>query len=1126
MSTTMNTTTAAPGLHHTTSRSTRPGGRDAHLPVVLVVDDVPDNLLALEGMLRRADIEIVTATSGREALEALLEREVAVAIIDVMMPEMDGFELAELIRGAARTRHVPIIFVTAASKAEYRAFAGYELGAIDFLFKPLNDHVLRAKVDVLVTLDRQQREAERARAETEVLLNLAQAIGQAYKPADIYDPALNAVRELLGADRSAILLFDETDRMRFHAWRGLSDSYRSAVDGHSPWSRDEKNPTPLLISDVTTANAMATYQSVFAAEGVSAIGFVPLVTTALIGKFMLYWDRPRTFSEHDGAIARSVASQVAQALERARLQEEERRAHERRAAIQLISDAALASLDVDPLLAEMLARVRRIFSCDTATILLLNAKRTHLEVRASDGIEAEAWGDVAVPYGVGVTGRIVAEERPLVIDDMATADVVSPILKARLRSLAGVPLVVDKHPIGVLHIGTSQLWKFTEADVELLEMVAARAASALDRSSAYEALRTAEEKLRVALSAGQMGVWEWSLPTGRVAWSPTLEMIHGLKPGAFPGTFEAYESDIHPDDKVQLRRTVQETLAAGREHHVEYRIVLPDGRMRWVAGHGNVVSRMDGKPVTMMGVCMDITDRKKAEEVQGRFVRMLDSAFDAIILRDEEDRVTSWNSGATELYGWMRDEALGQVTHSLFKTKFPEPLDHILAKVRRDHRWEGELVHTRKDGVVISVFSRWVLEQHADGPGMAILETNTDITERKRAEQSLIDSEARYRTLFEVSVYGVITIDEDGTIETANPAAERIFGYPATELAGRNVNTLMPEPYTSQHDSYLRNYQRTGERKIIGIGREVVGRRKDGSEFPMDLAVSEFRVAGKRYFKGLVNDITQRKELERAREAAVAELKQTLHDNEIFAGVLAHDLRNPLNAMQTATQLVLHREQGKADLTPLRRAVSSGERMARLIDQLLDFTKARIGGGFKLQPREADLSRLCAQALSELELANPGWKVKIESLGELSGTWDTDRILQMVSNLVTNAGQHGTVGDEIQIRLDGTAPDAVVFQVQNNGSIPEALLPHLFAPFRGTRELKSGSSGLGLGIYITREIVRSHGGTIEVASSEAAGTTVTVMLPRHALQPSQAHIHESLSEKHPAAREEGSSRGG
>jgi PAS domain S-box-containing protein len=1140
-------------MDKTMGRGGGPGGGDR--PVVLLVDDVADNLLALEAMLRREDAEILTACSGRAALEILLARDVAVAIIDVMMPEMDGFELAELIRGVERTRRVPIIFVTAGSKADYRVFTGYETGAIDYLFKPLDERVLCAKVDVLVSLAKQQREAERARTETEVLLRFAQAASRSESPAEIYQPALDAASELLGAERSAILLFDESSRMRFESWRGLSDAYRAAVDGHSPWARDDKSAKAIFVADVTEDERMAAYQAIFAAEKVGAIGFVPIASEQLLGKFMLYWEEPRQFSAHDEALALVVASQVAEALGRTRLREAEQRARDRlerlqrvtgilnasvaledaakgclpaiceaigaragavmmlsadehelemigaagvpeevadplnrisvassvgaaeairtrqavfiesrseyvvryphlatmleqhidgtrvvipllvgnraagtvgfgfstwravpaddraflfavagqfaqaldrarlfdverrareqaevaearRAAIQSIADAALAHLEIEPLLTELLARVRRVFGCDTATVLMLDEAGGRLEVRACDGIERDMWKFLAVAYGAGVAGAVVAQGRPMVVDDVAAADIVSPIIKERLRSLMCVPLVLEQRSVGVVHVGFSERRELTAADVELLQTVAARIAVAIDRASAHQALQIAEEKLRVALSAGRMGVWEWSIPTGRVSWTPTLEAIHGLEPGTFPGTFEAYQSDIHPDDKEALLRTVQETLAAGRAHHVEYRIIRPDGQVRWVAGHGNVVSRVDGKPDTMMGVCLDIT-------------------------------------------------------------------------------------------------------------------------EGKQAEQALRDSEARYRTLFEVSVYGVITIDEHGIIETANPATERMFGYSAGEMTGRNITLLMPAPYRGEHDSYLQNYLRTGERKIIGIGREVVGRRKDGSTFPMDLAVSEFQVGGKRYFKGLVNDITSRKELEQAREAAVAELQQTLRYNEIFAGVLAHDLRNPLGAMLTATELVIHRHpQQDAILKPLARVISSGERMARMIDQLLDFTTVRVGGGFDLRPRETDLAAICGQVLGELELAHPEWRAKVESLGDFRGTWDPDRLLQAVSNLVTNAGQHGSAGAEILVKIDGTEPESVALEVHNKGAIVESVLPDLFSPFRGTRERRAGSSGLGLGIYITREIIHSHGGEVHVTSSDAAGTAFRVRLPR------------------------------
>jgi CheY-like chemotaxis protein len=301
-------------------------------PAVLIVDDVPDNVEELETALWRDDIEILTACSGRDALEVLLRRDVAAAIIDVMMPDMDGFELADRIRSAAETQRVPIIFVTSGSRAQYRAFTAYETGAIDFLYKPLDVRTLRAKVDVLVTLEQQRRsldralnEAERARAETEILLKLAQGTSKSARPEDVFNPALDAVRELFGTDRASILTFGDSDRMRFRAWRGLSDAYRTAVDGHSPWSRAETDAQPILISDVEADESMAPYRPTFAAESIRALGFVPLLANReLLGKFMLYWDEPRVFSDHDRSLAQAIASQIADSLDRARLREVDR----------------------------------------------------------------------------------------------------------------------------------------------------------------------------------------------------------------------------------------------------------------------------------------------------------------------------------------------------------------------------------------------------------------------------------------------------------------------------------------------------------------------------------------------------------------------------------------------------------------------------------------------------------------------------------------------------------------------------------------------------------------------------------------------------------------------------------
>ncbi|HEX3762964.1 MAG TPA: PAS domain-containing protein [Kofleriaceae bacterium] len=250
-----------------------------------------------------------------------------------------------------------------------------------------------------------------------------------------------------------------------------------------------------------------------------------------------------------------------------------------------------------------------------------------------------------------------------------------------------------------------------------------------------------------------------------------------------------------------------------------------------------------------------------------------------------------------------------------------------------------------------------------------------------------------------------------------------------------------------------------------------------------------------------------------SRFAALAALEQTVRYSELFTGVLAHDLRNPLGAITTAAHLLLMRQEGEGDRSakPLSRIVASGQRMERMIDQLLDFTRARVGGGIEIQVRDANLADLCSQAIAELELVYPDRKIRCSSVGDQGGTWDPDRMLQIISNLVANASQHGRPGCPVTVQLDGRDPGVLTLEVHNLGTIPEALQSSLFDPFRGTRHRRDHSRGLGLGLFIVRELVRAHGGTVDVRSAEPGGTTFTIQLPRHAVAGSRAAAPPALS---------------
>ncbi|MGE5611583.1 MAG: PAS domain S-box protein, partial [Bacillota bacterium] len=230
--------------------------------------------------------------------------------------------------------------------------------------------------------------------------------------------------------------------------------------------------------------------------------------------------------------------------------------------------------------------------------------------------------------------------------------------------------------------------------------------------------------------------------------------------------------------------------------------------------------------------------------------------------------------------------------------------------------------------------------------------------ERRMAEQASRDNEARLKAIVNTAVDGIITIDERGIIETINPAAERIFGYSPAELIGQNVKMLMPNPYHDEHDQYLANYCRTGQRKIIGIGREVLGKRKDGTIFPIDLAVSEVLLGNRRIFTGIVRDVTARKqaeeELRKAKELAeqswveaetqreIAEAANRAKDH--FLAVLSHELRTPLTPVLAMVAFVESQvnlpEELRDEIGTIRRNV---EMEARLIDDLLDLTRISKG---------------------------------------------------------------------------------------------------------------------------------------------------------------------------------------
>ncbi len=236
-----------------------------------------------------------------------------------------------------------------------------------------------------------------------------------------------------------------------------------------------------------------------------------------------------------------------------------------------------------------------------------------------------------------------------------------------------------------------------------------------------------------------------------------------------------------------------------------------------------------------------------------------------------------------------------------------------------------------------------------------------------------------------------------------------------------------------------------------------------------------------------------------ARERAEAE--RTTRLSEFFMGILGHDLRTPLSTIRGSAEYLL--EGGASERETLhaaQRIVRNSDRIARMVEQLLDFTQIRLGGGLPIRLEEIDLAALCERLVSDLSVGWPGRSIELRTTGNARGLWDPDRMWQMLSNLVVNALEHGAQEGPVWLSVDGTATDTVVVQVGNRGAAPVEIVPVMFDPFRRVERASRRSHGLGLGLFITREIATSHEGTISIDSREDQ-TVVTVRLPRRPSAP-------------------------
>jgi PAS domain S-box-containing protein len=468
-----------------------------------------------------------------------------------------------------------------------------------------------------------------------------------------------------------------------------------------------------------------------------------------------------------------------------------------------------------------------------------------------------------------------------------------------------------------------------------------------------------------------------------------------------------------------------------------------------------------------------------------RLDAILKMTADGIIVIDATGKIEAFNPGAQKLFGYPESEVLGRNVSMLMPSPDHEAHDTYLERylTTGEARIIGlgrEVTARRRDGAVFPVHLS-VGEMRIGGErkftGML-----RDLTRRVRLEGELGASEARWRAVVDSAVDGIIVINAHGLVEAFNPAAERLFGYPANEVLGRNVDMLMPSPYREEHDSYLSRYLATGRAKIIGIGREVQGRRKDGSTFPLHLSVGQITIEGERKFVGILHDLSGRVRLEEQvrEQATLAKLGE-------MAAVIAHEVKNPLAGIRGAIQVLAGRTTLEG-VPPqiVNEIIGRIDALDQMMKDLLLF--ARPPKPRRVRTEVVPLVEMTANLLSQ----DPSLReLHIEVGGSAPPlSADPDMLRIVFQNLMLNCAHAMKGKGRIRVAVDTVDTSCQIAFSDDGPGIPAEIREKIFTPFFTTK-----SRGSGLGLPTTKRLIEAHDGAVAIDCPAAGGTTVTVSLP-------------------------------
>src|SRR5947208_1592020 len=626
----------------------------------------------------------------------------------------------------------------------------------------------------------------------------------------------------------------------------------------------------------------------------------------------------------------------------------------------------------------------------------------------------------------------------------------------------------------------------------------ALSAGMAERGRAEEALRESEARTNLAANAANLGLWLWNIPGDELWVTDKWRKLFGFADSE-SWKFDRLLQVVHPGDRERMKQLVQHMFEHGGEYESEYRITRPDGSTRWILGHGSVELDERGKPAFARGVSRDITKRKIAEEElresEARFRTVADSAPVLIWMSGPDKLCTFFNKGWLDFTGRTMEQELGK---GWTEGVHADDLDHCLEvygnsfNARQPFTMEYRL--RRNDGEY-----RWLLDNGtprfaSNGAFLGYIGSCIGITERKLAEE-------KFRLVIDAAPNAMIMVDSAGVISFANAPAATVFGYSLSELIGRHIETLIPERFRDRHVGYRQGFLSPPTSRAMGAGRDLFGRRKDGSEFPVEVGLNPIHTTEGLFVLASVIDITARKQAELEHERQNMELARVGRVAVMgeLAASLSHEVNNPIGAIvanASAGQRLI--TAGKVKIGELNDLLADIAADGRRAGEIVQSIRNMIRQGkehhalIQIEGIIHDLLRIVHAEAVERDVT-----VSAEVDSDGGRVWaDRVQLLQVFLNLTLNAFEAMSAmrpdARRLVIHAGSNGNGEIVVSVSDSGpGFPEGLVEQLFEPFFSTK-----AEGTGMGLAISRSIIEAHGGTLSGENCDNGGACFTVCLPQ------------------------------